>query len=347
MRLHIIRKTIAPFLFLFLSGAAARAQEKVSFQRFSNNPIISPALVGGTEGENINGPSLLKVPDWVPNRLGKYYLYFAHHKGKYIRLAYADDLKGPWKIYQPGTLQLKDCAPCADGLPRSGNSVKHEGAETGDDGVTHVASPDVLVDKANKQLVLYFHCPLEKGSYKGQYSFRATSKDGLHFTADTTVLGYSYFRVFPYKGQYYSLSRAGLLARSPDGITAFEEGHNPFSNIQNKNNYLRHAAVHLSGDTLYVFYSRIGDAPERIVVSKIPLNGDWTTWTATAPVDVVRPEKEYEGGNLPVAASQPGLYYGNVRQLRDPYLYEESGRLYLLYSVAGEAGIAIGEVKLK
>ena len=26
---------------------------------------------------NINGPSLVRVPEWVENPLGKYYLYFA------------------------------------------------------------------------------------------------------------------------------------------------------------------------------------------------------------------------------------------------------------------------------
>ena len=54
-------------------------------------------------GSNINGPSLIRVPDWLPNPLGKYYLYFAHHKGEYIRLAYADDLSGPWTTYEAGT----------------------------------------------------------------------------------------------------------------------------------------------------------------------------------------------------------------------------------------------------
>jgi hypothetical protein len=48
------------------------------------------------------------VPDWLPNPLGKYYLYFSHHKGDYIRMAYADSLAGPWTVYEPGTLTLRD-----------------------------------------------------------------------------------------------------------------------------------------------------------------------------------------------------------------------------------------------
>jgi len=36
---------------------------------------------------------------------------------------------------------------------------------------------------------------------------------------------------------------------------------------------------------------------------------------------------------------------GLVRQLRDPAIYQEGERTYLLYAVAGESGIAIGELK--
>ena len=50
---------------------------------------------------NINGPSLVRVPEWVENPLGRYYLYFAHHRGAYIRLAYADAIEGPYTVYRP------------------------------------------------------------------------------------------------------------------------------------------------------------------------------------------------------------------------------------------------------
>jgi hypothetical protein len=339
---------IPVILLCCLSAMNTTAQESVRFERFANNPIITPGLLPGKDGDDINGPSLIKVPAWVTHPLGKYYLYFAHHKGKYIRLAYTDNLQGPWKIYTPGTLHISDCKVCENGLPNSGNSIKHTGAESADDEVTHVASPDVLIDSVKKQLVLYFHCPIEDGKkYKGQYSVRAVSKDGIHFTSDTTVLGFSYFRVFKWKDEYYSISRAGLLARSKDGVAAFEPGPNPFNKIQNSANYLRHAAVKLSGDTLFVFYSRIGDAPERILRTVILLNDDWNTWTASVPIDIAAPSENYEGVDLPVAKSVAGLYYGKVRQLRDPFVYEENGRQYLLYAAAGENAIVIGELFFK
>jgi len=73
-------------------------------ERFAENPIIRPGMPGleGELGNNINGPSLIRAPVWVENPLGKYYLYFAHHGGKFIRLAYADRLNGPGAHSQSG-----------------------------------------------------------------------------------------------------------------------------------------------------------------------------------------------------------------------------------------------------
>ena len=57
---------------------------------------------------NINGPCLIKVPSWVVKPLGRYYLYFAHHKGSYIRMAYSNYVEGPYRVYQEGVLNLSD-----------------------------------------------------------------------------------------------------------------------------------------------------------------------------------------------------------------------------------------------
>lgn len=55
-------------------------------ERFDNNPIIHRDLPGleGDVGRNINGPSLILAPPWLEEPLGKYYLYFAHHHGRFI-----------------------------------------------------------------------------------------------------------------------------------------------------------------------------------------------------------------------------------------------------------------------
>ena len=118
-------------------------------QRFPQNPTVRREMLAGDAGDNINGPSLVRIPSWVTNRLGNYYLYFAHHSGTYIRLAYADKLEGPWSIYQPGTLKLAEAPGC-----------------TG-----HIASPDMHVDEARKQIRMYFHGPARGNG--GQKSFVA------------------------------------------------------------------------------------------------------------------------------------------------------------------------------
>ncbi len=282
-------------------------------ERLPANPIVSPGM-DARMGANINGPSLIRVPDWLPNPLGTYYLYFAHHKGDYIRLAYADQLEGPWRTHEPGTLKLE-------------GSFFHD----------HVASPDVHVDNDAREIRMYFHGEIVAGE-RAQRSRVAISGNGIDFAARDEVLGNPYIRVFTWDGYYYALGMPGVFYRSRDGLTGFEEGPTLFSLD------MRHTAVKVQGDTLYVFYSNVGDTPERILLATIDLTPDWMDWMESEPVAVLEPTTEYEGVDLPLAPSVRGLSVEPVRQLRDPGLFEEDGTTYLLYSVAGEQGIAIAEI---
>lgn len=298
-------------------------------QRFATNPIITPAL-DERIGTNINGPSLIRALDWLPNRLGNYYLYFAHHQGAFIRLAYSDELAGPWRIYTPGTLQLTQ-TPCYG----------------------HIASPDVHVDEAKQEIIMYYHGPTltrEQAAADpitqrfpflgGQRSFVATAADGINFVSETPVLGSSYLRVFRWQGYTYGLGMPGIFYRSRDGFTHFEQGPILF------NANMRHSALWQQGDQLYVFYTEVDDCPEHIKVSQIALTADWQTWQPTPPTSVLLPTLPYEGAGLPVVPSARGSVEEPVCQLRDPAIYIEDGRLYLLYSVAGESGIALAEIIL-
>ncbi len=264
-------------------------------------------------GSNINGPSLIRVPDWVPNRLGRYYLYFAAHRGTYIRLAYADDLQGPWRIHEPGALSLAD-------------SLFHD----------HVASPDVHADNERRELRMYYHGVVRDDV---QMTRVATSRDGLQFSARDELLGNSYFRVFRWRGAYYALAMPGVFYRSDDGLSDFRKGPALFSER------MRHSAVHVAGDMLQVFYSNAGDCPERILLSEIDLRPDWLAWTATPAMTVLEPEAPYEGGDLPLEPSQRGEIDVPARQLRDPAIYTEEGRTFLIYAVAGERGLALAELR--
>jgi len=295
-------------------------------RRLPCSPIIRPAMLPGNDGANINGPSLIRVPTWLTNKLGTYYLYFAHHNGQYIRLACADRLGGPWKIHEPGTLHLKDAPGC-----------------TG-----HIASPDVHVDDARQELRMYFHGPAKAGG--GQKSFVALSRDGLQFKASDEVLGPFYFRAFPWKDAWFAMAKGGRLYRSSDGLSRFVAGPNPLPDRQDRDETAntpgpRHVALHRVGNELRVYYTNIGDAPERILRRRILLAGDWTTWTTSAPEEVLRPETEDEGARLPLKKSVAGAMKSRENALRDPGIFVDTdGRVYLLYSVAGESGIGIAEL---
>lgn len=282
-------------------------------RRLPSNPIIRPDL-DERMGSNINGPSLIRVPDWVPHPLGRYYLYFAHHQGTYIRLAYADRLEGPWEIYRPGVLDL--------------------GASFFD---RHLASPDLRVDDERREIRMYYHgCCLPEPPH--QFTRVAISKDGLDFTAREEILGVSYWRTFGWRGDHYALAMPGTFYRSLDGLTNFEQGPTLFTPD------MRHSAVQLDGDLLKVFYTRAGDCPERILLSTIALIADWTQWQQGEPVTVLEPETAYEGAGLPLAPSRRGAVHEPARQLRDPCIYEAGEKTYLLYAVAGEGGIAVAEL---
>jgi hypothetical protein len=292
--------------------------------RLEGNPVVRPGMPGlaGEDGRNINGPSLILAPAWIEKPLGKYYLYFAHHAGKHIRLAHADRLSGPWKIHQGGVLAAKEAH-----------------------GQGHIASPDVHVDDEAKEIRMYFHRAGAKGSpIKGQVSFVATSTDGLRFASKPEVLGSFYFRVFRHGGWHYALAKSGdvdgVVYRSKDGLTAFEEGPRYLPGV-------RHTAVWIEGDVLHVLYTKVAEAPERIYLGTVDLTRDWREWKVSQVQVLLEPEMDYEGANLPLVPSSYGAAKGPVRQLRDPAFFQEDDRRFVLYSVAGEQGIGIAELLRK
>lgn len=283
----------------------------IQARRCAGNPLIS--------GDNVNGPSVIRVPDWIQKPLGRYYMYYGDHAGDRIHLAFADDLEGPWTTYQPGTLTLDDASA-------------FEG---------HIASPDVHVDHDEQRIRMYFHGKA-KGR-EGQFTGVAMSSDGIQFTAADDFLGKFYFRVFEYKDFLYAIAKDwnsgwGELYRSADGVSNFESGGRIMRRV-------RHTALKRVNDTLLVFYSRKGDAPERILYTTINLKKNWRRWKPGVGKEVLRPEMLYEGIQYPNLPSRYGSAV-EVQQLRDPCIFEEEGRTFLFYSIAGEMGIAMAELEI-
>jgi hypothetical protein len=333
-----------------LSGARQPGVQ-VRAVRLPQNPLItidsSPTL-----GDNVNGPSIVRVPAWIRNPLGRYYAYFAHHKGRFIRLAYADAITGPWKVYVPGVVPVQDTAFFRPQPDPPGSPAEF---------YTHVASPEIYVDDDRQRLVMWFHgwwtngerWPLSGPEARawarqrgyGQFTQVAESSDGLHVEIHSAITKVSYLRTFRFGGYFYAMARLGQLARSKDPLASFAVGPNPFTGGPYAER-VRHVAVVRRGTTLFVFFTGIGDAPERILVSTIDLAGDWTAWRASPPAELLRPEAPYECPDLPAEPSAPGEIEGKARQLRDPAIFEDVGKIYLFYSFCGEQGLAAAEVSL-
>lgn len=321
----------------------------MKIQRFSQNPLVTAQVfeaAGVAEaGHNINGPSLVRVPDWAKNPLGRYYLYFAHHNGHSLRLAFADDVRGPYRLFQPERGVL--CLDPNRQIVFNERLTIHR----------HIASPDVHLDEKRRRFVMYFHGPTRIGGApdSGQKSFCATSADGLDFNGqiEPLVLGRSYFRVWEWRNRLYALSNRGTLYRAPreptDGEEAWEKSAiNPIRQcLQERDGETvkpRHCAVDLRGDWLTVYFTAVGHEPERILRTQIELTPDWQKWRAEPIKEILRPEMDYEGIEFPHAPSHAGPKIA-VQQLRDPAFFRDlDGREYLLNSVAGEMSLAGAEI---
>jgi len=186
----LIAAVMVPLFRANAAGADACAQGTFIITRLNNGrPIITEAMFDAlgapdSQGNNINGPSVIRVPDWIApeyraDHNAAYYMYFAHHAGNYIRMAWAPHIEGPWNLYQVGSGVAKGDRGVLD-LDSSdriniGNGITIYG---------HIASPDVFVDEDNQRIVMYFHGPTQvNGGSSSQKSLVATSSDGLDFAA--------------------------------------------------------------------------------------------------------------------------------------------------------------------
>ncbi|MBC8125894.1 MAG: hypothetical protein H8M99_01935 [Gloeobacteraceae cyanobacterium ES-bin-144] len=335
---------------------------------------------GATTGEasNINGPSCVRIPDWVPaasraHPTAVYYLYFGHHSGKFIRMAWAAHIGGPWTAFQMGSsVPLNNRGVLSLGTSDNispGNGIKVK---------EHIASPQVLIDDANQQFVMYYHGPADyNSSDKGQSSFVATSADGLNFKLPAqggqpghgtrpVNLGDSYFRVFEQGGGWYAFSNTGDLWKAPDPLNPYTPpngydyskdywaiGPSPFTVEAQARGWAemrpRHFAVLKRGNILYTFLTHKIDSPERVMVATFDFDtqpADYKKWTMRFPSqEVIRAENNWEGAQFLPYPSQVGNQNSGVNQLRDPEVFQDTdGRIYLFYSGQGEDAIGLAQL---
>lgn len=373
-------------LLLFMCLSANLSAQTYTVQRLTpEQPLIdaqsfADAGLTDREGRNINGPSVIKVPDWIPpeeraDPSANYYMYFGHHGGKYIRMAWAEELSGPWIFYN-----MEPATPLTDrgvlGFEDAVNEVTYIGADQELRVINHLASPRVFVDNTNQRFVLFFHAPSgvkrEDGTYGSnlQRTLVALSNDGLDFRGgiQPVFIGADYLDPFTYQGQTYGFGNQGYLHRAPTGATLENGGwwtppaghnlkdyhwerinspirddHEADANEIAKNP--RHFSHRIVGDTAHIFYHRRDDEPESILLTKIDLSvGEASQWDSTYPPELIlSPETDWEGINYPLEPSTGGSATGVV-QMRDPFIYEEDGRIFMFYCGAGEEAIGLAEL---
>lgn len=307
-----------------------------------NRPIIDEHSHSSI-GVNIQGPSLIRVPEWIPNPLGQYYLYFADHKGRYIRLAYADHLIGPWSIHVPGSLQLEQSHFPTSPVPKPKSPIERDSrpnfrlphdreyeAQT-----PHIASPDVHFDDDNRQIVMYFH---GLKSHASQVTCVAYSLDGINFRASEKTLCPPYLRVVPTHRGLVGMTMPGTVYLLSDWETGFE----PVAELFNKN--FRHHAMLPVRNWLFVFWTQVGEAPECIKVSLIDLDKPLHNDNVVHYGSLMRPELPWEGSEAPLEPSVRSVAYGRLNQLRDPAIFVEDNEHHLLYAGGGESGIGLARL---
>lgn len=277
--------------------------------------------------KNINGPVCFRAPEWLKNKLGKFYLIFSDHKGEYLRLAYSNRINSKWKISKYKILELK-----------KKNKILYD----------HIASPEVYLDSFNKEIILYFHSRSKKLG-RQQLTFVATSKNGINYKLkNLNPVAPFYFRIFKYNNIYYGLTKGGDLFSSKNKFLNFKFKKNIFNKYNdryhNKRGSIRHLCLLIREEYLEVFFTKIGDKPERIYRGILNLSNNEKNWKVTKIKEILRPTKVYEGSKIKLEKSEPGPSKKIENAVRDPYILNDENKTYLFYSVKGEKGIALAKI---
>lgn len=282
---------------------------------------VTAKMLGKTAGPFTNGPTVIKVPDWVENSLGTYYMYIADHRGVEIRFAYSDSLSGPWTVSPNPALRLNETLAIGD----------------------HIGSPDIYVDDDSRTIYMTVHGKPISTNYDTQVSVLVESQDGLVFAQDPSYAGsiwatFAYARILKINDTFVLFNPKEHQVSRSDSITGPFSAPVPYTMPAKWGH--RHISVLLDGSTIVIYYTRVRDAPERIYRATIDASQPWGQWTLTNEQCVRRPELSWEGAKFPVKFSKFGPA-NSVNQLRDPFIYDDGTDRALFYSYAGESGIAM------
>ncbi len=280
---------------------------------------------------NINGPCFVEVPHFAKSGKKKFLLYFAQHSGTSISAATSNSPFGPWEILTHNILSI---------------SSKYNFHD-------HVASPHVEIDLKKERLLMYFHSRIIDSRH--QSTFLAESKDGINFTPINlqSELPF-YFRMHNMKDFFIGVSKGGDVFINQSRL--YDRGWsllgNPFVGdkiVDKYHNYqgaIRHPSLFMNNGSLLILYSRIGDAPERIMQQQLKINPR-SCELGVAVNELLSPALDFEGVNEDLQKSKPGIAICKENALRDPQLAQYKDSLYLYYAFGGESGIGVVKLKSK
>jgi len=220
-------------------------------------------------------------------------------------------------------------------------------------------SPSLVVDDTTETTYMYVHGHMCRSGTQPTVLFQ--SRDGVAWTATTNnhnwnsttkiLLNDLFYMTAPiwYKDAYYALAETQENSIGSAVLLKSSSLEGPFLKHKIVAQGLRHVDVHLIDSTLCLFYTLIGDMPERIMLSTIDLE-DNDLSLLPGPT-VLTPIHEHEHGNAPDVPSSSGASgCGPASELRDPHFLPDrdvsenvlSGLLF--YAVQGERAIAMARI---
>jgi hypothetical protein len=335
------------------------------------------------ERNNVMFPTLIRVPEWVPNRLGNYYLYCGSHNGhSHMYLFYSDNIEGPY------TLHVQDYTD-PDGNTRKISIFPMElNYMTG-----HATAPDVHIeedeDGQGGRFVMYFHGDTQHGRVNDGdvYGYHHTasvafSDDGIHWEGvDYMILPQGYARFFSANDRNYTLIRQGLVVKEYQpymfyassaggpgvshgepgagyGLWFLEGNVNYQFQIPILRGHVRHPGLFSWGtEELFAIYTRFQGRPERVKMIYIRdinaetapgLNANSPMEEVYAPFGVSNQVEVIAPFYNWEGADDDVQDVRGFNQLRTPHIFadEINDKFYLLYAYRGEGGIAMAEINI-